>query len=378
MADGTRITRSPAGERGFAGLGDVEVSNLRLRPVGFVRGRAADLMTAAGTARWIAGGPVAFTHIQLLERDRPPVVLALTSLDASFSRWPQWRNSAISVLETIARPRPPWAGLSLDRPRIMGVVNVTPDSFSDGGRFFDTARAIEHGRALLAAGADVVDVGGESTRPGAERITVEEELRRVLPVVRALAEAGATISIDTRRAQVMAAARDAGARVVNDVTALAGDPASLAMIARSDMAVVLMHMQGEPATMQCEPRYDDVVLEVSEFLEARIARCESAGIARSRLLVDPGIGFGKTLTHNLELLAHLSVFHALGAGLLVGVSRKSFIAQASREEPPDNRLGGSLAAGLAACAQGAHWLRTHDVAESRQALAIRRQIDSVA
>jgi len=335
-------------------------------------------MTEAGTALPLAGGPAAFTHIEVLERDRPAVLLAIGDLTASLGRWPEWRASALTLVETLSAPRPPWAGLALDRPRVMGVINVTPDSFSDGGRFLDAARAIEHGRALLEEGADAIDVGGESTRPGAESVSVEEELRRVIPVVRALAEAGATISIDTRRAQVMAAALEAGATIVNDVTALAGDPNSLAAVAGSNAAVVLMHMQGQPQTMQQDPQYDDVVLDVLAFLEMRIAACECAGISRSRLLADPGIGFGKTLAHNLELLSHLGAFHSLGTGLLVGVSRKSFIARASRGEPTEHRLSGSLAAALAAHEQGVQWLRVHDVAETRQALALRQQIDSMA
>lgn len=334
----------------------------RLRPLGLLAGPVAASAVAAGTARWLAGGPVAFTQVELLERGRSRA-LALAAAPSE-------------LLQGLSEPRAPWAGLSLDRTRIMGVINVTPDSFSDGGAFLDPARAIAQGRALLEAGADIVDIGGESTRPGAEPVAPEEELRRVLPAVRALAEAGALVSIDTRHAAVMEAALASGARIVNDVTALTSDPRGLEAVSASGAAVVLMHMGGDPRTMQRDPRYDDVTLDVLDYLEARIAACEAAGIARARIAVDPGIGFGKTLAHNLVLLARIGAFHALGAAVLLGASRKSFIAKASQGEPPDARLPGSLAAALAAVGQGAQLLRVHDVAETRQALALKERIDS--
>ncbi len=263
-----------------------------------------------------------------------------------------------------------FAGLDLSRPLLMGVVNVTPDSFSDGGDHLDPAAAIAHGRHLLAEGADIIDIGGESTRPGASPTATEEELARVLPVVEALARAGALVSIDTRRAQVMRAALAAGAKIVNDVTALTFDPDSLAAVRDGDASVVLMHMQGEPGTMQLAPSYADAKREVFAFLEERVAACLGAGIARERIAVDPGIGFGKTLAHNLDLLAGLGSLKRLGVAVLVGVSRKSFIARLSLEEAPKARLGGSLAGALAACARGANILRVHDVAQTRQALAV--------
>jgi dihydropteroate synthase len=272
-------------------------------------------------------------------------------------------------LSRLSTPRLPWAGFSLARPLVMGVLNVTPDSFSDGGRWFDTERAIAHGRTLVEAGADIIDVGGESTRPGAAELPQGEEIRRVEPVVRALAEGGAVVSIDTRHKVVMERALAAGARIVNDVSALTHDPGSLAHIARCEAPVVLMHMRGEPRTMQREPVYDSPLVEVLEYLEARIAACAAAGIPRERI-VDPGIGFGKLVPHNLELLAGIGAFHALGCGVMLGVSRKSMIARLSRGEPPDARLPGSLAAALFAVQQGVQILRVHDVAETRQALAL--------
>jgi dihydropteroate synthase len=263
-----------------------------------------------------------------------------------------------------------FAGLTLDVPRIMGVVNVTPDSFSDGGEAYEMASAIARGLALAEAGADIIDVGGESTRPGAQPVPVEEELRRVIPVIEALAARGLLVSVDTRHGEVMAAALAAGARIINDVTALTGDAKALATVAASQAAVVLMHMQGDPRTMQDNPTYGDVVAEVSAYLAGRIAACEAAGIARPRLAVDPGIGFGKTVAHNVALLQSLDRLRRLGCAVVIGVSRKSFIARLSRGEAPADRLGGSLAAALAAVARGAHILRVHDVAATAQALKV--------
>lgn len=263
-----------------------------------------------------------------------------------------------------------FAGIVLDRPRIMGVVNVTPDSFSDGGEAFLTTAAIDRGRRMLDDGADIIDVGGESTRPGAEAVDAAEECRRVVPVIAALAGDGAVVSVDTRHTEVMEAALAAGARIVNDVTALSGEARSLAVVASSAAAVVLMHMQGEPRTMQDAPRYADAAGEVAAWLATRIAACEAAGIARDRIAVDPGIGFGKTVDHNIDIIARLSLYRPIGCPLVIGVSRKSFIGRLGRMEPPKQRLGGSIAAGLAAVAGGADIVRVHDVAETRQALAV--------
>jgi dihydropteroate synthase len=229
---------------------------------------------------------------------------------------------------------------------------------------------VAHGREMIAAGADIIDVGGESTRPGAAPLPHGEEIGRVEPVVRALADAGAVVSIDTRHHAVMERALAAGARIVNDVSALTADPEGLALVARRQAPVVLMHMRGEPQTMQRDPVYDFPLVEVLDYLEARIAACTAAGIPRERIVVDPGIGFGKLAPHNLELLAGLGAFHALGCPVMVGMSRKSMIARLSRGEPPDARLPGSLAAALFAVQQGAQILRVHDVAETRQALAL--------
>jgi dihydropteroate synthase len=259
---------------------------------------------------------------------------------------------------------------TLGAPLVMGIVNATPDSFSDGGDFFDTDAAIAHGLALQAEGADILDIGGESTRPGAAMVPPDEEQRRVVPVIAALAKAGAVVSIDTRNAATMAAALDAGAAIVNDVTALSGDPASLALVARRRAGVVLMHMQGEPQTMQANPTYGDAPAEIASYLAKRLAVCREAGIAPEMLCVDPGIGFGKTVAHNAEILANVPTLRALGVAVLIGASRKAFIGALSKGERPKERLPGSLAAALAAVAGGADILRVHDVAATRQALSV--------
>jgi dihydropteroate synthase len=268
-----------------------------------------------------------------------------------------------------AVPLRQFAGLDLARPLVMGIVNVTPDSFSDGGDFALPESGVAHGLKLMEEGADIVDVGGESTRPGAAPVTPDEELRRILPVIRGLTRAGAVVSVDTRRAAVMRAALAEGARIVNDVSALTFDAGSLAVAALA-AGVVLMHMKGEPATMQKVAQYDDAPAEVATYLSARVAACRAAGMPLERIAIDPGIGFGKTAEHNLQILAKLDRMKAIGAAILIGVSRKSFIGRLSRGEAPKDRLPGSLAAALAAVARGADILRVHDVAATRQALAV--------
>ncbi len=256
----------------------------------------------------------------------------------------------------------------LARPRIMGVLNVTPNSFSDGGRYFNSARAIEHARRMMDDGADLIDIGGESTRPGAVPVDEEEELRRVIPLVAALAGEGVPVSVDTRKPAVMRAALDAGAAMINDVCGLTA-PGAVETVAATDAGVCLMHMQGDPRTMQEAPAYDDVVAEVRRFLLARAAACEAAGIARERIVLDPGFGFGKTLRHNLALLAGLPALAAAGYPVLAGLSRKSSLGELTGR-PVDERLAASVAAALAAVARGARLLRVHDVRETRDALIV--------
>jgi dihydropteroate synthase len=258
--------------------------------------------------------------------------------------------------------------LSLERPLVMGVVNITPDSFSDGGMFADTAQAIAHAQRLIGEGADILDLGGESTRPGAAPVSLEVERRRVLPVLEAVASGGVPVAVDTRKPELMREAIAAGAAMINDVTALSG-PGALAAVARAPVAVCLMHMQGDPATMQANPDYRDVVREVRDFLAQRVAVAEAAGIARNRIVVDPGFGFGKTVEHNLALLRSLREFTSLGGALLAGLSRKAMLGRLTGREPLE-RVHASVAAALLAIQNGAHIVRVHDVAATRDALAV--------
>jgi dihydropteroate synthase len=257
---------------------------------------------------------------------------------------------------------------SFMNPKLMGIVNVTPDSFSDGGLYLDTEAAIAHGHELAEQGAEILDVGGESTRPGAEEITAEEEIGRVEPVVAGLAEI-ATVSIDTSKLSVAEAALDAGASIVNDVTALRHDPGIGALCAERDAGLVLMHMLGDPRTMQANPTYDDVVDDVKAFLAERLEAAIEVGVTEERIWVDPGIGFGKTLAHNLELLRRLGELGELGRPLVVGTSRKSFIGEVDGSGVED-RLGGTIASSVLAAAEGADVLRVHDVAEAAQATKV--------
>ena len=250
----------------------------------------------------------------------------------------------------------------------MGVVNVTPDSFSDGGQYLDPASALAHARQLLAEGADVIDIGGESTRPGAAPVSEDAELARILPLLEALRDAPVPISVDTRRARVMREALLAGASMINDVEALES-PGALDAVAASDCAICLMHKKGDPATMQRDPQYADVVAEVKEYLAARIAAAEQAGIARDRIVIDPGFGFGKTPAHNLDLLRRLDEFRSLGVAVAAGWSRKSTLGVITGK-PVAERLAASVAASLLAAQHGANILRVHDVAETKDALAV--------
>jgi dihydropteroate synthase len=267
-------------------------------------------------------------------------------------------------------PVPIWAGLALDRPRVMGILNVTPDRFSDGGEYLNPDAAIAAGLAMAAAGADIIDVGGESTRPGSAPTPPDIEQSRILPVIRGLASAGLRVSVDTRHAPTMVAALDAGAAIVNDVSAFSHDPGAAALVAARGCPVVLMHMRGSPADMYAEARYDDVVLDVRRELAERIAVAERAGIAPGGIAIDPGIGFAKTAGQSVELLRRLPELASLGYPILIGVSRKSFLAEVANESDPRRRLPGSLAAGLFALSRGAAILRVHDVAETIQAITV--------
>jgi dihydropteroate synthase len=273
------------------------------------------------------------------------------------------------IVPRMTAPPPTWSGLTLDRPRIMGVLNVTPDSFSDGGRI-DPETAIAAGLAMRADGADIVDVGGESARPGAFPTPPEVERARILPVIRGLAAAGVLVSVDTRNAETMAAALDAGAAIVNDITALTHDPAAAALVAACGCPVILMHMRGTPANMSTLARYDDIAAEVAAELAARIEAARQAGVRRDAIAIDPGFGFAKHPEHSMSLLRRLAELTVLGFPIVAGVSRKGFIGATSGEAEPARRFPGSMAAGLFALGQGAALLRVHDVKETAQAVRV--------
>lgn len=257
---------------------------------------------------------------------------------------------------------------------LIGIINVTPDSFSDGGQFLDPAQAIAHGLRLVEEGATILDIGGESTRPGAAPVSAHEEMDRVLPVIEGLKGCGARLSVDTRNADTMQAAVKAGSTIINDISALLHDPQSLDVLASAHCNVILMHMQGTPQTMQATPLYKDVVREVYGFLAGRIEACAAAGIDKSRIMIDPGIGFGKTLKHNLTILNNMHKFQLLEVPVMLGASRKRFIESLCPGAGPDQRLPGSLAAVLSAYAQGIRHFRVHDVKETAQALAVMQAI----
>ncbi|WP_343868137.1 dihydropteroate synthase [Caenispirillum bisanense] len=383
-----RLEESPALPRGFSlspsgpaddGAADIG-RRLYLAPAGLVTGNRARALVAAGRGRPLAGrAELAFGLVAVLLR-RPQGGATVTLCDEpTLTAWaaeagPDVAAHVAAGLERLSAPRPPFAGLAMDRPHVMGILNVTPDSFSDGGDRFAADTAIADGLAMLEAGATLLDVGGESTRPGSQPVPPDEEIRRVVPVVRALAERGACVSIDTRNAATMAAAVAAGARIVNDVTALTWDAEALATVARLRVPVVLMHIRGEPQTMQQNPVYDVAPLDVFDWLGARAAAALAAGVAAADICLDPGIGFGKTLEHNLDILAWAGVLHGHGLPLLLGLSRKTFIARLSRDEPPKQRLAGTIAADQTGLANGFQIVRVHDVAEARQACAVWRGV----
>lgn len=305
----------------------------------------------------LAGGWMRFTHVEVLHRDHPAEVVPATEIPAT-------------ALERLTSARAAVCGLDLSQPRIMGVLNVTPDSFSDGGDLDGLAAVASRARVMVDA--HILDIGGESTRPGAAPVRVADELERVVPAIASVREAGieTPISIDTRKAAVADAAIAAGAGLFNDVSALTYDPDSAGAARRHRVPVCLMHASGDPRTMQDNPSYENVVLDVYDYLSERVAAAEAAGIDRSAIIVDPGIGFGKTKTHNLTLIRHLSLFHGLGCPVLLGVSRKRFIGDIGQAQAPKDRFPGSIAVALEGVRQGAQILRVHDVADTAQALRL--------
>ncbi|MGI8705170.1 MAG: dihydropteroate synthase [Sphingomicrobium sp.] len=327
-----------------------------------------------GQVARLAGGLAWFSAVELLTIDGNKRVKE----ELAFVQQLEERldDDIAKDLDRLTSQRPPLElgerTVRLDQPQVMGIVNATPDSFSDGGRFADSAEAAAAGARMSEEGAAIIDVGGESTRPGAKPLWEGDEIERAVPVIQQLASGGAAVSVDTRKADVMTAALAAGARMINDVSALTYDPRSAEIVASAGVPVVLMHHQGAPETMQDAPRYEDVVVEVFLWLEERIAAAEAVGIDRSKILVDIGFGFGKSVAHNLELMNNLALFHSLGCPLVVGASRKRTIGALSSEAPVDERLGGSIALALKAVEQGAHIVRVHDVPQTVQALKVWR------
>jgi dihydropteroate synthase len=337
-----------------------------IRPTGFVDspfGHDGKVARLAGGLNW-------FAQVELIHDDGKRELVPVEGIEARLDE---------AMAADWARIISPRAALQLgertirlNQPQVMGIVNATPDSFSDGGSYADAGAAAEAGAVMASQGAAIIDVGGESTRPGASTVWEGDEIERVVPVVRQLASGGNAVSIDTRKSGVMTAAFGAGAAMVNDVSALSWDPESAGVVAKAGVPVILMHHQGDPATMQDAPRYDDVLVDVYLWLEDRIDTAVEAGIAREKILVDPGIGFGKTVAHNLELMNGLALFHGLGCPVVVGASRKRMIGALSGEAPADQRLPGSLALALKAVEQGAQIVRVHDVPETVQALKVWR------
>jgi len=358
-------------------------ARLHLRPTAFIDAPFG----YDGQALRLAGGLIWFSAVEAIVADggrRPASALVpVAELDAFIEALPGDHPArARALIERITAPR---AALTLgdrtvrlDQPQAMAILNLTPDSFSDGGRIADAAEGADRAVAMAADGAAIIDIGGESTRPGAQPVWEGDEIARVVPLIERLRLSGIALSIDTRKAAVMAAALGAGAHMVNDVSALLWDPRSAAVVAGSAVPVVLMHHKGTPETMQAEARYADPLIEVYEWLEQRVAAVEATGVPRARILVDPGIGFGKQLRHSLAILNGLSLFHGLGCGIVLGASRKRLVGALANEAPVEARLGGSLAIALLGASQGAQLLRVHDVFETVQALRVWRGLRDAA
>jgi dihydropteroate synthase len=328
------------------------MSKTYYRPAGLVYGPDARAVIAEGRGASLGGlSDIAYTLLEVSERNGAEVM----------RRFEVGRLQRQTVLPGFLDPA---------RPLIMGIVNVTPDSFSDGGRNAETERAIAHGLQLAREGADILDVGGESTRPGSEGVPLEEELNRVIPVIEGLAAEGCKVSVDTRKGAVMREALKAGASIVNDVAALTYEPDALRAMAEAECPVIIMHAQGDPKTMQLSPQYQDVALDVYDWLEDRVEACVSAGIARERIIADPGIGFGKSFRHNLDVLRQFALYHGLGVPLLMGLSRKGFIGALTGEKVAGQRVHGSVGGAVWSALNGAHILRVHDVKGTVEALAV--------
>lgn len=348
-------------------------ARLYLRPTAFIDAPFG----LDGRALRLAGGLLWFSAVELIATQDGRRVMQDLIQVPDLITLAECDDRVAILVHRLTTPRPALhlgeRIVRLDQPQVMGILNITPDSFSDGGKYIGNVSAIVAAATGMAVqGAAIIDIGGESTRPGATTVWDGDEIARIDPVIRSLAPTGIAMSIDTRKATVMEASLAAGGHLINDVSGLTYDPRALEVVAAHDCPIVIMHHQGDPQTMQADPCYDDVLIEVHNWLEARIQACEAAGIARSRLIIDPGIGFGKALRHNLQLLNGLALFHDLGCPLLLGASRKRIIGALSNEAPVDQRLGGSVTLALHGAMQGAQLLRVHDVPETVQALRVWR------
>jgi dihydropteroate synthase len=338
------------------------IAKTYLRPLGLVYGPDARRAVGEGTGGSLGGHTwISFTQAEVIERRSVSIerrIAAYQDLDQELKAPFEAPRKAISGIEMN------------DGPVVMGIVNATPDSFSDGGKFEEQDAGANHGLRLRSEGAAIVDVGGESTRPGSEPVPAEAEASRVIPIAKSLVAQGCCVSVDTRKASVMREAASAGASIINDVSALTYDPLSLETVAELQLPVVLMHVQGDPRTMQLNPRYDDVALDVYDYLEGRVSACVAGGIRRDQIVIDPGIGFGKTFRHNLDILQQLTLFHGLGVPVLAGASRKGFIGALTGEKQAAQRGGGSAGAAVHAILNGAHILRVHDVKLTVEGIAV--------
>lgn len=358
------------------------MTKIYLRPTGFVESpqrNEGESLRLAGTTLW-------FSQIEYITRDITSTQRQLVPVrewDAFAAALPQpARDRCALLLQRITVPRAELhmgtRRISLDQPQVMAIINATPDSFSDGGKNLDPEIAAEAAFAMLRAGAVIIDVGGESTRPGAPLIGEGDELNRVAPLIRSLAEAGAAVSIDTRKASVMEGALQAGASLINDISALLYDDRSLEVARKSNAPVVLMHAPSQGVDPHKDGHYDDVVYDVFDWLEQRVSEVEAAGLSRDKILIDPGIGFGKTLADNLAIINNLAIYHGLGCALLFGASRKRLIGALSNAEDAEDRLGGSIFLAMKAVEQGAHIVRVHDAAETVQAIQVWRGLRDAA
>lgn len=345
---------------------------LYLNPLGIIY---RDKKSTAAAALPLAGGALSFMALEIIiSSDQHRIfsaVFPVSSISKLRRILPQdLQNRFDFLLFNITEPRLPYSNLNFDRPLIMGILNITPDSFSDGGDTLLADHALMRMDSIVQEGADIIDIGAESTRPESIRITASEELKRLKPILNKLTNIKIPVSIDTQKSIIMKEAIIAGASVVNDVSALRYDKKSLSILQKMEAGVILMHMQGTPSTMQNNPFYKDVILEIFDFLEDRIAYCLQRGLPRYRLFADPGFGFGKTYEHNMMILKNLSFFHGLGVPIVVGLSRKRFLGELTNGSKPKNRLGASLAGAVMAVNQGIQIVRCHDVAATRQALNV--------